>query len=105
MTDQGKIPLPSEKVPESEAGSLIERAVKAFDLGRLAPPPVPEQFASAPRRPANTKPSRNSDRVSSTDNALRIVTPLHSAVSSVTVTSSAMMKLSSRATNAAAGDS
>ena len=51
MTDQGKIPLPSEKVPESEAGSLIERAVKAFDLGRLAPPPVPEQFASAPRRP------------------------------------------------------
>ncbi len=46
MTEHSKIPL----VPEGEtgdAGSLIERAVKAFDLRNLAPPPVPGNLAPA----------------------------------------------------------
>ena len=38
MTDQSKIPLPEEK---SDAATLIERAVKTFDLKSYAPPPIP----------------------------------------------------------------
>ena len=49
MTDQSKIPLPSDAKRGSEGSSLIERAVKAFDLGKLNPPPVPEQLAAAAR--------------------------------------------------------
>ena len=41
MTDQSKIPLPSKAASADPKGSLIERAVKAFDLSSLAPPPLP----------------------------------------------------------------
>ena len=57
MTDQSRIPLPPRDFAGSAAddgtGSLIERAVKAFDLSGLAPPPVPQGLApSRPRPPA-----------------------------------------------------
>jgi len=41
MTEHTKIPVPETE----EKGSLIERAVKALDLGGLAPPPVPTDLA------------------------------------------------------------
>ncbi len=50
MTKHSKIPIPSDDV-SSAAPTLIERAVKAFDLGSFAPPPVPDQLA----RPAKPK--------------------------------------------------
>ena len=57
MTDQSRIPLPPRDFAGSAAddgtGSLIELAVKAFDLSGLAPPPVPQGLApSRPRPPA-----------------------------------------------------
>lgn len=57
MTDQSKIPLPSGTNGDSEGNSLIERAVKAFDLGKFNPPPVPEQLASVERRPVREEPA------------------------------------------------
>jgi Mrp family chromosome partitioning ATPase len=47
MSEHSKIPVPSE-----EGKSLLERAVKAFDLGTLAPPAVPTGLAPARPRPA-----------------------------------------------------
>ena len=57
MTDQSRIPLPPRdfagNAAGGDSGSLIERAVKAFDLSGLAPPPVPQGLApSRPRAPA-----------------------------------------------------
>jgi len=52
MTDQSKIPLPGEAAPADRQGSLIERAVKAFDLSNLAPPPLPENLAPPVVKPA-----------------------------------------------------
>ncbi|MCB2060411.1 MAG: capsular biosynthesis protein, partial [Novosphingobium sp.] len=56
MTDQSKIPLPSEESGDEETQSLIERAVKAFDLGKLSPPPVPDQLPAGKRKPAGREP-------------------------------------------------
>ena len=57
MTEQSKIPLPAaetnpEGTPEAAGRTLIERAVKAFDLGGLAPPPMPETLPPRPVKPA-----------------------------------------------------
>ena len=59
MTDQSKIPLPSDKPGDSEGSSLIERAAKAFDLGKLNPPPVPEQLASVAPKPVRKETARS----------------------------------------------
>jgi Mrp family chromosome partitioning ATPase len=48
MTEQSKIPVPTD----DEKGSLIERAVKALDLGSFAPPPVPANLAPPVVKPA-----------------------------------------------------
>jgi Mrp family chromosome partitioning ATPase len=45
MTEQSKIPVPTE------SKSLIERAVRTFDLSSLAPPPVPKNLAPALVKP------------------------------------------------------
>lgn len=42
MTEHSKIPVPAE------SKSLIERAVRTFDLSSLAPPPVPKNLAAVP---------------------------------------------------------
>lgn len=57
MTDQSRIPLPPRRPNASphvreDGPSLIERAVKSFDLSGLAPPPVPQGLAPARPRPA-----------------------------------------------------
>jgi Mrp family chromosome partitioning ATPase len=51
MTEHRKFPpVPADVDASSVAptGSLIERAVKSFDLTKFAPPPVPERLADAP---------------------------------------------------------
>jgi exopolysaccharide/PEP-CTERM locus tyrosine autokinase len=51
MSKHTKIPPPGKDKDKTNR-SMIERAVKAFDLGRFAPPPVPDQLApSRPVRP------------------------------------------------------
>lgn len=45
MTEHSKIPLPSEEPESKDGNSLFERAVKTFDLGKFAPPPVPADLA------------------------------------------------------------
>lgn len=50
MTEHTKIPVPPHGSPTSGA-SLIERAVKAFDLASMAPPPVPQGLAPSRARP------------------------------------------------------
>lgn len=45
MTEHTKIPVPTDN------GSLIERAVRRFDLSSLAPSPVPTNLAPAPVKP------------------------------------------------------
>lgn len=52
MTEQTKIPLPSQPDASGEARSLIERAVTAFDLSKLNPPPVPTGLAPREPKPA-----------------------------------------------------
>jgi Mrp family chromosome partitioning ATPase len=47
MTEHSKIPVPADT-----GKSLLERAVKAFDLGALGPPPVPVGLAPARQKPA-----------------------------------------------------
>lgn len=47
MSEHSKIPVPPH-ASDASGASLIERAVKAFDLSSLAPPPVPQGLA--PRR-------------------------------------------------------
>jgi len=59
MTDQSKIPVPSGDEPNDEGKSLIERAVRAFDLGKLSPPPVPDRLAPARRKPVHAEPARS----------------------------------------------
>jgi Mrp family chromosome partitioning ATPase len=49
MTEQSKIPVPEH----DQKDSLIERAVRALDLGSLTPPPVPSNLA-----PPQPKPGR-----------------------------------------------
>ena len=51
MTEHSKIPLPGQPEADEEA-SLLERAVRAFDLGKLAPPPVPSSLAPPVIKPA-----------------------------------------------------
>src|ERR1700712_5267634 len=46
MTEHSKTPVPAE------SKSLIERAVRSFDLNSLAPPPVPKDLAAAPLKPS-----------------------------------------------------
>lgn len=53
MTEHSKIPVPSAPEAAGEAKSLIERAVRQFDLGSFAPPPVPANLA-----PPLVKPSQ-----------------------------------------------
>lgn len=48
MTEQTKIPVPHDDAKTS----LIERAVKALDLGSFAPPPVPQNLAPPVAKPA-----------------------------------------------------
>ncbi len=48
MTEQSKIPVPEH----DEKSSLIERAVKALDLGSFVPPPVPANLAPPVAKPA-----------------------------------------------------
>lgn len=55
MTDQSKIPLPGKGANE-EADSLIERAVRSFDLRDFAPPPVPSELRTKPARTAPVRP-------------------------------------------------
>lgn len=50
MTDQSRIPLPPRDESADAAASLIERAVKAFDLSSLAPAPVPQGLAPSRQR-------------------------------------------------------
>jgi Mrp family chromosome partitioning ATPase len=58
MTDQTKIPLPpAGESAQAGAKSLIERAVNAFDLRDLAPPPVPDRLAGAVRKPVRRVPA------------------------------------------------
>ena len=52
MTEQTKIPLPSQPDTSGEARSLIERAVTAFDLSKLNPRPVPAGPDPREPRPA-----------------------------------------------------
>ena len=54
MTEQSKIPVPPQALAASldESNSLIERAVKAYDLRRLAPAPVPRDLAPPVIKPA-----------------------------------------------------
>jgi Mrp family chromosome partitioning ATPase len=47
MTEHSKIPVPGHDAKNS----LIERAVKALDLGSLAPPPVPADLAPPVAKP------------------------------------------------------
>lgn len=51
MTEHSKIPLPGQPEADEDA-SLLERAVRAFDLGKLAPPPVPTSLAPPVIKPA-----------------------------------------------------
>lgn len=51
MTEHSKIPVPSGDAA-GNGGSLIERAVRTFDLGKLAPPPVPGNLAPPLVKPA-----------------------------------------------------
>ena len=60
MSEHSKFPIPPEEGPEQSGtgqsgntpdGSLIERAVKAFDWSNMTPPPVPERIAGATSRP------------------------------------------------------
>ena len=48
MTEHRKFPPVPDEGDTAPTGSLIERAVKSFDLTSFAPPPVPEQLAAAP---------------------------------------------------------
>lgn len=47
MTEQTRIP-----VPPAEDETLLERAVRTFGSGQFAPPPVPENLAPRPVKPA-----------------------------------------------------
>lgn len=48
MTEHRKFPPVPDDGDVAPTGSLIERAVKSFDLTSFAPPPVPEILADAP---------------------------------------------------------
>ena len=53
MTEHSKIPVPpAGQATDSEGNSLIERAFRTFDLGRLSPPPVPVDLAPREPKPA-----------------------------------------------------
>jgi Mrp family chromosome partitioning ATPase len=60
MSEHGKIPVPGKGVDGGEGRSLIERAVVAFDLSTLSPPPVPAHLVKpSPRvkpRPMQVEP-------------------------------------------------
>lgn len=51
MTEHTKIPVPAGKTGSSprRGNSLLERAVKTYDLSKLALPPVPQGLAPAPQ--------------------------------------------------------
>ena len=48
MTEHRKFPPVPDEGDAAPKGSLIERAVKSFDLTSFAPPPVPDKLADAP---------------------------------------------------------
>lgn len=51
MTEHSKIPLPPEGAEAREEGnSLIERAVRSFEIRGFAPPPVPDLLPPTPAR-------------------------------------------------------
>lgn len=69
MTEHSKIPVPPADGPDARnahshdpaspaarTASLIERAVTAFDLGKLAPPPMPDRLAPPVIKPAMRHP-------------------------------------------------
>lgn len=62
MTEHTRIPVPppggnaDADSPAARTASLIERAVTAFDLGKLAPPPMPETLAPPVIKPAARHP-------------------------------------------------
>lgn len=47
MTEHRKFPPVPDEGDTAPTGSLIERAVKSFDLNSFAPPPVPDKLAGA----------------------------------------------------------
>lgn len=51
MTEHSKIQFPAEGI-DGDGKSLLERAVKAFDLGAVGAPPVPAGLAPARPKPA-----------------------------------------------------
>jgi len=51
MSKHSNIPFPAAEDKVREGESLLERAVKAFDLGTLAAPPVPTNLAPARVKP------------------------------------------------------
>lgn len=55
MTEHTKIQVPPHG-SETSGASLIERAVKAFDLASMAPPPVPQGLAPRRTRPVPATP-------------------------------------------------
>ncbi len=53
MTDQSNTPVPPDTgSADSGSDTLIERAVKAFDLNKFSPPPVPKNLAPPVIKPA-----------------------------------------------------
>lgn len=56
MSEHSKIPLPPAQDSAPHGQSLLERAVRTFDLGALAAPPVPTHLAPARARPAVRRP-------------------------------------------------
>ncbi|MDE2596179.1 MAG: capsular biosynthesis protein [Sphingomonadales bacterium] len=57
MTEHTRIPVPSS----DDDRSLLERAVNAFDLGMMAPPPVPANLAPSVPKPAQRNRARKAD--------------------------------------------
>jgi Mrp family chromosome partitioning ATPase len=51
MSEHSKFPLPPAESDDGPGGNLIERAVKSFDWGKFAPPPVPERVTGVGPKP------------------------------------------------------
>ena len=79
MSEHSKFPLPPEADDATPGGTLIERAVKAFDWSRLAPPPVPERVANAAPRP-RPKPGRLGLEPFAAEPAVTLANPTFSAL-------------------------
>lgn len=67
MTEQSKIPLPRKGDTSQASGTLIERAVDAFDWRRLNPPPVPQILPAPPLKRGGDRRSRKFALVAEAD--------------------------------------